>query len=48
MDKLTQLENFLKAKQVPFTQAELQDIINFVGAVKADLNPKTEEPKKKK
>ncbi len=42
MDKLTQLKNFLKAKQVPFTQGELQDVINFVTAIETDMKPKVD------
>lgn len=40
MDKLKQLKEFLKAKQVPMTQGEIQNVIDFVSSIEADLTPK--------
>lgn len=45
MDKLKQLKEFLKAKQVPMTQGEIQNVIDFVSSIEADLTPKIEKLK---
>lgn len=45
-DKLTQLQNFLQAKQVPMTVKEMGEVINFVESIKTPVEKP--EPKKKK
>lgn len=45
MDKLKQLKEFLKAKQVPMTQGEIQNVIDFVSSIEADLTLKMEKLK---
>lgn len=48
-DKLTQLQNFLQAKQVPMTVKEMGEVINFVESIKTPAEkPKTPDPKGKK